>query len=164
MFIISCSFSFGNGLGSFAAQNLGAGKLDRVYEGVKEATKMIYIYAIPCALVSFFGAEMLVKMFIGVSDMTAVETGVRYLHTVTPFYMILMIKFICDNVLKAAGAMKTFMVTTFSDLILRVVFAYVFSALFGSNGIWWAWPLGWAVGAGFAVIFYQSKGWLKGWK
>lgn len=164
VFIISCSFSFGNGLGSFAAQNLGAGKVKRVYEGFKEATKMIYIYAIPCVIISFFGAEFLVKLFIGEGDVAAIETGVRYLRIVTPFYMILMAKFTCDNVLKAAGAMTPFMITTFSDLIIRVVTAYVFSALFGSNGIWWAWPVGWVIGSGLSIYFYKSGIWLKGWK
>lgn len=163
MFVITCSFSFGNGLGSFAAQNLGAGKLSRVYEGFKEATRMIYIFIIPCFLVSFFGAHSLVRLFIGDGDRASMETAVLYLHTVTPFYLIVVMKFTCDNILKAAGAMREFMITTFSDLILRVAFAYIFSAWFGSAGIWWAWPVGWVAGTGFAIYFYKKRSWLRGW-
>ena len=37
------------------------------------------------------------------------------------------------------------MLCTFSDLFLRVVLAYLFSAQLGSTGIWAAWPVGWIV-------------------
>ncbi len=163
MFIITCSFAFGNGLGSFAAQNLGAGKLDRVFEGFRAARRMIYIYIIPCVLVCFFGAEFLVRLFLQDADTEAVSTGIAYLRILSPFYLILMMKFICDNILKASADMGAFMVTTFSDLIFRVAFAYILSPLFGSGGIWWAWPIGWCVGSFFAVFFYHRKKWMKNW-
>ena len=79
MFIITCSFSFGNGLGSFAAQNLGAGKIDRVFEGFRAARRMIYIYIVPCVLVCIFGAKILVGLFLQETDAVAVETGVMFL-------------------------------------------------------------------------------------
>lgn len=164
MFIITCSFSFGNGLGSFAAQNLGAGRIDRVTEGYRAARRMIYVYIIPCVLVTIFGAEFLVRLFMQDADAQAVEVGVTFLHIMAPFYLILMMKFICDNILKAAASMGEFMVTTFSDLICRVVFAYLFSAIFqSSTGIWCAWPVGWLVGTFFSVYFYRKKKWMKKW-
>ena len=162
MFIITCSFSFGNGLGSFAAQNLGAGKIDRVFEGFRAARRMIYIYIVPCVLVCIFGAKILVGLFLQETDAVAVETGVMFLWIVSPCYLILMMKFICDNILKASASMKEFMVTTFSDLIFRVAFAYIL-APFGSNAIWFAWPIGWCVGSFFAVYVYKKKGWMRNW-
>ena len=48
---------------------------------------------------------------------------------------------------------------TFSDLILRVVLALLFSAEFGSIGIWCAWPVGWAIGAALSYAFYRSGYW-----
>ena len=163
LFIITCSISFGTGLSSYAAQNLGAGKIDRVFDGYKATVKMIYTFIAPCILISVFGADFLVHLFIGSSDTKAVSTAVLYLHIVSPFYLILVIKFVCDNILKAAGDMKAFMVTTFSDLIIRVVLAYILPIFFGSTGIWCAWPLGWIIGSGFSYFFYKKKGWMKGW-
>lgn len=97
------------------------------------------------------------------TDAEAVETGVMYLRIVSPCYLILMMKFICDNILKASASMGAFMVTTFSDLIFRVAFAYIL-APFGSNAIWFAWPIGWIVGSFFAIYFYKRKKWMKGWE
>lgn len=154
MFIITCSFSFGNGLASFAAQNLGAGKIDRVFEGFKATRRMVYIYIVPCLLVCVFGAEFLAELFLQKTDVEAVATAVVYLRIVAPFYLILMMKFVCDNILKAASSMKEFMIATFADLILRVAFAYILSPIFGSVGIWWAWPIGWCSGSFFSIYFY----------
>lgn len=163
MFIITCSFSFGNGLGSFAAQNLGAGRIDRVFEGFKAARRMIYIYIIPCVLISVFGARFLAGLFLQESDVVALDTAVTFLRIVSPFYLILMMKFVCDNILKASASMGEFMVTTFSDLIFRVAFAYILAPPFGSTGIWCAWPVGWCVGSFFAIVFYYRKKWMKNW-
>lgn len=161
MFFINCALSIANGLGSFAAQNIGARKIDRVYEGFRAATKIIYVFMTPCFLICCIGAEPLIKMFVGSSDALALETGMKYLRIVTPFYLVVILKFVCDVVLKAAGAMKEFMITTFSDLILRVAFSYILSALMGSVGIWCSWPLGWFLGTAFAFYFYKKKTWLK---
>ena len=59
--------------------------------------------------------------------------------------------------------MKTavYMAATFTDLILRVVFAKILSVFFGTTGIWLAWPLGWTVAMGMSVMFYHSGAWNK---
>ena len=41
-----------------------------------------------------------------------------------------------DGVLRGAGAMVPFMITTFTDLVLRVVLAFVLNGALGTDGIW----------------------------
>lgn len=65
----------------------------------------------------------------------------------------------CDGVLRGAGAMKSFMITTFTDLILRVVLAVMLSARFGAVGIWSAWPVGWSIGTAMSIYFYAGGRW-----
>ena len=48
------------------------------------------------------------------------------------------------------------MITTFTDLILRVVLAIILSKQFGSTGIWCAWPIGWSIATTLSVIFYKK--------
>lgn len=53
--------------------------------------------------------------------------------------------------------MNKFMIATFADLLLRVLFAKVLSGtLLGATGIWCAWPIGWFISAMMSLIFYRS--------
>ena len=61
-----------------------------------------------------------------------------------------------DGVLRGSGLMKQFMVATFSDLILRIVFAFILSPGMGYRGIWSAWPVGWIVGAVLSIACFAS--------
>ena len=52
---------------------------------------------------------------------------------------------------------------TFTDLILRVVLAFVFSkTVLGATGIWCAWPVGWCVATTLSILFYRRGTWLTG--
>ena len=57
------------------------------------------------------------------------------------------LKLASDGMLRGAGAMKEFMLATFSDLILRVVLSFVFASFLGVTGVWLSWPFGWSVGS-----------------
>ena len=64
-------------------------------------------------------------------------------------------------VLRGAGAMRLFMVTTFSDLILRVGFSVLLFRFWQELGIWLSWPIGWLLGTGISFWFYRSGLWKK---
>ena len=107
---------------------------------------MVWLLSIPLSVLYYVFGEGLVGLFLDLDAAEAVETGVAFLHTVAPFYMIAATKFVSDGVLRGAGIMGRFIASTFSALLLRVLLAYIFSTLYGSNGIWLAWPIGWGLG------------------
>ena len=51
--------------------------------------------------------------------------------------------------------MVAFMVSTFTDLILRVVLSYIFVIFIEETGIWLSWPVGWTAGMIVSLIFYK---------
>lgn len=53
--------------------------------------------------------------------------------------------------------MKEFMVSTFTDLILRVILAFAFSASMGSVGIWLSWPVGWGIATIMSGMFCRRE-------
>ena len=56
--------------------------------------------------------------------------------------------------------MKQFMTATFTDLILRVVLAFVLSkTALGYVGIWCAWPIGWVTATALSLLFYHRGPW-----
>ena len=61
--------------------------------------------------------------------------------------------------LRGAGAMVYFMITTFLDLILRVVLAFILVHLFGITGIWLSWPFGWVISSTLSLAFYLLGVW-----
>ena len=163
MFALTCCMSFASGLSSYVAQNIGARKLDRIGPGLKAGA----LYSIGLALV--FTAiylpfsDVLIGLFLPAGSASGVTDVARqYLFILVPFYIIVCIKFVCDSVLRGAGAMRPFMVTTFSDLILRVGFSAILFHLMGSElGIWLSWPIGWFLGSGLSFWFYKTGAWRK---
>ena len=64
------------------------------------------------------------------------------------------------GILRGGGVMGKFMISTFTDLILRVVLAVVLSkTALGATGIWCAWPVGWSVATVLSVLFYKQGYW-----
>ena len=155
--VITSLTTLGNGVSNFTAQNIGAGKNERINAGFKAALKLVWALSLPIALLYFFAGEPFIRLFMDEPTDTAVQTGIIFLRIVSPFYVIASVKLAADGVLRGAGLMGRFMTATFTDLILRVVLAFVLSPVFGSTGIWAAWPIGWCIATALSVTFYIRK-------
>ena len=162
--VITSFTTLGNGISNYAAQNIGAKKLPRVKAGFKAGLKLVWLLCVPMTLLYFFGGRYLVYIFLDPSKASALalDTGVQFLRILSPFYFVVAAKLVADGILRGAGAMTQFMVSTFSDLILRVALAVTLSkTALGSTGIWCAWPIGWAIGSALSVFFYWTGPWSK---
>nr|WP_297174396.1 MATE family efflux transporter [uncultured Agathobaculum sp.] len=163
MFALTCCMSFASGLSSYVAQNIGARRLERISPGLKAGTVFsLGLAAVFMAVYLLFAGD-LVGLFIPAGSGSGVTSvGRQFLYILAPFYLVVCVKFVCDSVLRGAGAMRPFMITTFSDLILRVGFSIILYNLMGSElGIWLSWPIGWLLGTGLSVFFYKSGIWKK---
>lgn len=160
--LMTTSFTtLGNGVSNFTAQNLGAAKPERVKAGFRSGLRLVWLLCLPLVLLYFFGGKTLVSIFLKDAGSAAVKTGVTFLRIVTPFYFVVSAKLVADGVLRGAGKMKQFAVTTFTDLILRVVLTLILSIPFGSTGIWLSWPVGWTVSTAMSLFFYHSGTWAR---
>ena len=164
-FSITCFSTLGNGVSSFTAQNLGAGKVDRARKGLSAGVKMGLLTAIPFFIAFFIFGQNMVQLFMsGDASALALDTGIIFLRIVAPFYFVISIKLVIDGMLRGAGAMGSFMIATFTDLILRVILSYIMSASFGVTGIWMSWPIGWSIATALSVIFYWRGKWADQFK
>lgn len=158
--VITSFTTLGNGISNYTSQNLGAGKISRIRDGFKAGIKMVWMLSTPLFLLYFFGGEMCLKFFLDNPTEQAMHTGMMFLRILSPFYFVVSAKLVADGVLRGAGMMKYFMIATFTDLILRVVLAYVFSRTsLGATGIWCAWPIGWIVATILSISFYKKETW-----
>ena len=151
--VITSLTTLANGVSNFTAQNYGAGKYLRIREGFRAGLRLVWMLCIPAAALYLLCSGRLIAVFLEIPSGTAMETGILFLHTVAPFYPVIAAKLIADGVLRGKGLMGRFMAATFTDLVLRVVLAWVFSRRMGSAGIWAAWPVGWAVATVMSLCF-----------
>lgn len=157
--VITSFTTLGNGISNFTAQNMGAGIPARVKEGFKAGVKMVWMLCIPIVILYLTAGKVLVNFFMNEPSAAATGTGVQFLHIITPFYFVVSMKLVSDGILRGAGMMKSFMIGTFTDLILRVALAEILAGKIGAVGIWCAWPVGWSVAMILSVTFYRNGPW-----
>ena len=148
-----------NGLSSFTAQNIGAGKPERVSKGFRAGCMMALAVALPFFIIYFFFGDKVLKLFLNSESKLALDTGKEFLKIIAPFFLAISIKFMGDAVLRGAGAMGWFMVTTFASLFIRVILAFILSKTLDTRGIWLAWPVGWSLGMILSLFFYLKGLW-----
>ncbi|MBQ8159729.1 MAG: MATE family efflux transporter, partial [Clostridia bacterium] len=155
--VVTSFTTLATGISNFTAQNIGAGRRDRVRQGLKAGLRMVWILCVPFFLMYFFLGEAFIRFFMDTPTETAVSTGVIFLRILSPFYFVVSSKLAADGVLRGAGLMRQFMIATFTDLILRVVLAILLSGTtLGSTGIWCAWPIGWCIATVLSLLFYRK--------
>ena len=157
--IITSFTTIGNGISNYAAQNIGANKMYRIRQGHRAGLKLVWMISIPVIFVYVFAGKYLLYLFMKDMNGEAMKTGIQFLRIVAPFYVVAATKLSTDGFLRGAGMMRQFMIATFTDLILRVVLAIVFAPMFGSIGIWCAWPIGWSIATVISVTFYHYGPW-----
>ncbi len=157
--VITSFTTLGNGMSNYTAQNIGAGIWPRVKEGFRAGVKMIWILCVPVVILYLTGTELLVRFFINEPSEMALSSGMQFLYIVSPFYFVVSVKLVADGILRGAGAMRQFMIATFTDLFLRVALAKILVMSLGYIGIWCAWPIGWSIAMVLSVVFYRRGCW-----
>ena len=119
---------------------------------------MVCLRCVPLVLLYLFGGKVLISFFMDNPSEEALRTGIEILRILSPFYFVVSVKLVADGVLRGAGMMKQFMIATFTDLILRVVLAFLLPQTFlASTGIWCAWPIGWTTATMLSIYFYEKN-------
>ena len=155
-FAVTSFSTMGNALSGFVAQCYGAGNVRRIKAGFRAGIVMALIVSVPFILCYFLLPDAMMSIFIDREGGEAVmATGREFLRIVAPFYTVVGIKLMADGLLRGTGMMPLFMATTFSDLILRVILAFVLSHRLGeARGIWLSWPTGWCTAMVLSLTFY----------
>lgn len=161
-FAVSSFNTMSSALSSYTGQNLGAGKPERIRKGFKNM--VLVNLAITAVFVVAFSAagKYILRLFVSGDDIAEViRTGQIFLWFVCAGYPFVMLKVLMDGVLRGAGDMTAFMITTFLDLVIRVGLSFALTPFMGFNGICIAYPIGWLLGAVASFIFYKKGKWKK---
>ena len=154
------NMNFSNAMSSYTAQNIGAGKEKRVVQGYKACLLMVLIFSlIITGIIYLFGPQLLSLFLNSGSEGSAMGYGLKYMKTVSVFYVLMGLMFVGNGLLRGAGDMGAFMLSSMSNLFSRVAIAYLLAHFIGSSAIWWSIPIGWGIGALFSFIRVQSGKW-----
>ena len=149
---------FGNAFSTFVAQNYGAGKRERIRQGIRSSLIFVFFF---CMLVSFLVclfAKPLMEIFIRVENIDVIQTGVGYLRVEAAFYFGIGLLFMLYGYFRAVGKPGMSVVLTICSLGTRVALAYMLSDIpaIGVTGIWAAIPIGW-IFADFVGVYHYFK-------
>ena len=142
-----------------AAQNMGAKQPERIRQGVRCGVQTVVVYCVITSLILWFLAKPLILIFIDPSETAIVAEGIRYLHTVGPFYCGIGCLFLLYGLFRALGAPGISVVLTVISLGTRVALSYGLSGIpeIGVAGIWWSIPIGWALADFTGFLCYRKN-------
>ena len=136
--------TMGTALSSFAAQNYGAGRGDRVKAGFLTGTLMCFCLTVAVVLIFQLLPRQLMGLFVDpASEAQVVETGVRFMRIISPDYLIICFIITFGGLFRGVGKIMYFFLVTVWDFTVRVVMCFVLTkALDSYTGLFWAWYFG----------------------
>mgnify|MGYP002792624669 FL=1 len=147
-------------LSTFTAQNIGAGRTERVYEGFKVTILIVVIMCLAISGLIFLFGNVFIGAFVdSVADAGVIQVGVEYIRIVSVFYVVMGLMFSAGSVLRGAGDATAFMMGSLSNFVVRIAAAYILAGMIGASAIWWSIPMGWGVGLVVNYARYRSKKW-----
>ena len=152
--------SFGNAVGTFTAQNIGAKKINRVKEGLKSSLIMIALTSLAIFAVLFIFGKEIIDLFLDENNSKdAIDFAMKYLRIVSAFYIVKGFMNAYCGVLKGAGDIGVFVLATMMNFLIRLILVYVFSNSIGESIVYYAVPIGWVIGFLIGYIRYKSGRW-----
>lgn len=148
---------FGNAFSTFVAQNYGAGREDRIKNGIKKAVRLSVGFSLCISAVVFIFARPLMMIFIRPEETAILNAGVEYLRIEGAFYSGIACLFLLYGYYRAVKKPGMSLVLTIISLGTRVALAYVLSAIpqIGVTGIWWSVPIGWGLADLAGFLYYK---------
>lgn len=136
--------SFGITMSTYAAQNYGARKLNRVWYGVDQALKMSIGYSIVIGLVLMIWGRSFATIFVGADAPAEILQMIQYYFlTNSSLYAVLSVLFIYRHTLQGLGNSLAPTVAGIGELLARVLAAGFLSVHLGFLGTVIANPLAW---------------------
>ncbi len=150
---------FGNAFSTFVAQNYGAGKKDRIRQGIRIAVISSVCFCLTISFLVFLFARPLMLIFIQENETEILHAGITYLRMEGAFYCGIGCLFLLYGFYRAVKRPEMSVVLTVISLGTRVGLAYLLSAIpsIGVYGIWVSVPIGWFLADITGFIYYRIK-------
>ena len=156
--IIQAVLTLSGALAAFCGQNIGAGHLDRVRDGVRFAMLVNLLLGLATfTAIYLFGDKMMLAF---TKDPEVIRIGKEYLLIMGGFFVVHGGLNVFNGALRGAGDTLFPMAVSITCLwLIRIPLAYWFSSIWGRSGIWWAIGASLCIGLTITYIYYKLGFW-----
>lgn len=165
-FAMMPNFSFGSALTTYAGQNIGAKRMDRVDQGAKQGTLIAVATATTITILILLFGKYLMSIFTDTAEL--VDLSMRMMRILAVGYIAVAVSQCLSGVMRGAGDTMTPMwISLFTTIVLRVPIAYGLAYATRSE----LYPVGrpeslfisllisWTLGAVITAIVYRKGKW-----
>ncbi|MEG2338705.1 MAG: MATE family efflux transporter [Clostridium sp.] len=158
--LFCCPFdAMGSTMATYAGQNTGAGKLDRITEGIKACSIIAAIYSvIACIILIAFG-EGLLLLFVNQTETQVIKDAALLLKYMSIFFFPLALVNIMRFTIQGMGFGNLAIFAGVCEMVARGVVGFVFIPMFGYVAACFAGPVAWIMADMFLIpaYFYVLK-------
>ena len=156
------AFAVGSAVSAMAAQNIGAGRWDRIdrlaWVGVGVNVVMTGILV----LVTLLAGHFLLGLFLPASS-PAIAIGEHINWLIGWTFIPMGISMVMTSIVRSNGAVIVpFLILFFSVIVIRLAVGFSLHPVYGAEAIWWAFMASTVASAVFAVAYYLHGSWRKG--
>ena len=143
MFFTQPMDMMGSTMATFSGQNLGAGKIERIFKGIKESMLLVIGYGIVACIFMIFFGKYLSLLFVAGNETGVINDAQQFLICNSIFYFVLGILFVSRNTIQGLGKSALTMLAGGAELVARAFVAFALVGKFGYNAICFANPIAW---------------------
>lgn len=132
-------------MATYCSQNLGAGEIGRIKRGLKQVMLVAWGWCLLVILLSYTVVPTLIELVTATKVKVIIETATLYLKIDTLFYFIPAMISILRNTLQGIGDRMTPIVSSFIELLGKVLIAIFLTPVLNYMGIIWAEPIVWII-------------------
>ena len=142
----------------YSGQNFGAGKRDRIYQGVKEAMRLILILSLVAAVLMLLFGKYVALLFVDGSETKILSVSCTLIRIEACFYPALGLIWLFNSALRGLGEVNVTILSSIVELCSKILISVLLSKAIGPTGIWFAAPVGWVLGLIVSAgVFYKGR-------
>lgn len=152
--------SLASAVTTYSGQNIGAGQVERVKKGFRQATLMVLIFSLSMIPVMYLGGESLVRLFVKDNPET-VAIATKALRMTSLCYFGLGMIYVPRGLMNGCGDAAFSMINGISEVVCRLSFAQIFTKLpvIGFWGVWLTTGATWVTTGIVCLIRYFQGAW-----
>lgn len=148
--------SVGTAMATYAGQNLGASRMDRVRQGVNRALLIILVYALASAFILHFTDVQIMSLFLDTAkEVDIVNMGREYLFWNSVFFIPLGALIVWRYTIQGLGFSTLAMMAGVAEMVARTAVAIVLVPILGYFGAELSNPAAWVAACLFLYPAYK---------
>jgi putative MATE family efflux protein len=156
------AMAVGAAVSAMVAQNIGAGRWDRVTQITRSGVGINLAMTAGLILIVAAADRAALGLFLG-SDATTIDLAVHINIIGSASFLLFGVSMVLAATVRANGAVVGPLVILAMALFpVRLGVAYLLQPMLGADAIWWSFPAGSAASMVMTIVYYRAGGWRKG--